>query len=424
MQHRPQNGERLSVAVIGAGIVGCSIALALTMEGHKVTLFDREEPGSGTSYGNAGAIVTGSITPTATPAVIKSLPAYVLDRQSPAVLRLHHAMKALPWMLRFIAAGRTHASVDRISAAMHPLVSRALVAHQDFAASAAVSDLLTQEGWLKIYASAKEFEGTALERRLMARHGIVHEILEQGSILDLRPGLDPAFCYRGVYQPNAGNVRFPRGLAEAYLRAAVNGGARVIRENVNAIEARDGGGVTVRSEGGQHGFDRLVVAAGAWSANFAKQLGDRVSLEAERGYHISFGAGSERLLRGPVVVPALGFVLSPMHDGLRLVSGDELAGLSAPPNYKRIEALMPDAVRVLPALADLRPVSRWMGHRPSTPDTLPVIGPARKNPDVIYAFGHGHLGVTLSAITARLVADLIARRPAEIDLAPYHATRF
>ncbi|MFD1330193.1 NAD(P)/FAD-dependent oxidoreductase [Mycoplana ramosa] len=423
MQHRPQSGERLSVAVIGAGIVGCSIALALTMEGHKVTLFDREEPGAGTSYGNAGAIVTGSITPTATPAVIKSLPAYVLDRQSPAVLRVHHTLKALPWMLRFIAAG-TPAAVDRIAAAMHPLVSRALVAHRSFAARAEVPELLTQEGWLKVYASAADFDGSALERRLMARHGVVHEILEQGSILDLEPGLDPAFCYRGVRQPNAGNVRFPRGLAEAYLRASVNGGASVIRENVNAIEAREGGGVFVRGEGAQHGFDRVVVAAGAWSGKFAKQLGDRVSLDAERGYHISFGPGSERLLRGPVVIPGRGFVLSPMHDGLRLVSGDELAGLSAPPNYKRIEALLPDAVRVLPALRDWRPASRWMGHRPSTPDTLPVIGPARKSQDVIYAFGHGHLGVTLSAITARLVADLIVRRPSEIDLAPYRATRF
>ncbi len=423
MQHRPQSGERLSVAVIGAGIVGCSTALALAMDGHKVTLFDREEPGSGTSYGNAGAIVTGSITPTATPAVVRSLPTYLLDRRSPAVLRLHHALKALPWMLRFIAAG-TPAAVDRIAAAMHPLVSRALLAHQDFAAAAAVPDLLTQEGWLKVYASAKEFEGSALERRLMARHSVTHEILEQGSVLDLQPGLDPAFCYRGVYQPKAGNVRFPKGLAEAYLRAAANRGASVIRENVNAIEVRHGGGVTIRGEGARHGFDRLVVAAGAWSAKFAKQLGDRVSLDAERGYHISFGAGSERLLRGPVVVPGRGFVLSPMHDGLRLVSGDELAGLSAPPNYKRIEALLPDAVRVLPTLADWRPISRWMGHRPSTPDTLPVIGPASKSPYVIYAFGHGHLGVTLSAITARLVADLIARRPAEIDLAPYSATRF
>ena len=423
MQHRPQSGERLSVAVVGAGIVGCSTALALAMDGHTVTLFDREEPGSGTSYGNAGAIVTGSIIPTATPAVIRSLPAYAFDRQSPAVLRAHHALKALPWILRFIAAG-TPAAVDRFAAAMHPLVSQALAAHQVLATGAAVPDLLTQEGWLKVYASAKDFDGSALERRLMARHGVVHEILEQGSVLALEPGLDPAFCYHGVYQPNAGNVRFPKGLAEAYLRAAVSERASLIRENVKAIETREGGGVIVRGEGGQHGFDRLVVAAGAWSAKFTKQLGDHVSLDAERGYHISFGPGSERLLRRPVVVPGRGFVLSPMHDGLRLISGDELAGLSAPPNYRRIEALLPDAVRVLPALRDWRPASRWMGHRPSTPDTLPVIGPARKSQDVIYAFGHGHLGVTLSAITARIVADLIARRPPEIDLAPFRATRF
>ena len=423
MQHRPQNGERLSVAIIGAGIVGCSVALALAKEGCKVTVFDRAEPGAGTSYGNAGAIVTGSITPSATPAVIKSLPAYVVDRRSPAVLRLHHTLKALPWMLRFMAAG-TPGAVDRIAAAMHPLVSRALIAHQDFAASAAVSDLLTQEGWLKVYASAKEFEGSSLERRLMARFGVVHEILENRSILDLEPGLDPVLCHRGVYQPKAGNVRFPRGLAAAYLQAAIDRGASVIRENVNAIDVQDDSRAAVRCEGNRYGFDRIVVAAGAWSAGLARQLGDRISLDAERGYHLSFGPGSERLLHRPVVFPALGFVLSPMHDGLRLVSGDELAGLNAPPNYKRIEGLLPDATRVLPALTDWSPASRWMGHRPSTPDTLPVIGPARKSRNVIYAFGHGHLGITLSAITAQLVAGLIAGRPAEIDLTPYRATRF
>lgn len=423
MQHRQQNGERLSVAIIGAGIVGCSAALTLAKEGHRVTVFSDEEPGAGTSYGNAGAIVTGSITPTATPAVVRSLPSYMFNRNSPAVLRLHHTAKALPWIKRFIAAGTT-AAVNRIAAAMHPLVSRALIAHQELAAIAAATDMITQEGWLKIYESDKDFQSSALERQLMTRHGVCHEILSQSSLLDLEPALSPSACYKGLYQPRAGNVRFPKKLAQIYLEAAQTFGATFVRDHISSVEPLEQGGIALHSLSGERRYDRLVIATGAWSTLFTKQLGDRICLESERGYHISFGAGSQSLLRGPIVIPGQGFVLSPMHDGLRLISGDELAGLKAPPNYKRIRALLPKAMMLIPALKGWSPTSEWMGQRPSTPDTLPVIGRAHRSRDVIYAFGHGHLGVTLSAITAQLVADLVGERTPAINITPYSPTRF
>ncbi|GAA5624432.1 D-amino acid dehydrogenase [Brucella sp. NBRC 12952] len=422
MAHRQKSGERLSVAIIGAGIVGCSTALAVSKAGYSVTIFGNEEPGTGTSYGNAGAIVTGSVTPTATPAVIRSLPSYMFNRNSPAVLRLHHAFAALPWIRRFITAGRTKA-VDRIAAAMHPLVSEALNAHRELAAIAAATDMLTHEGWLKVYRNSKDFEGSALERRLMSRYGVVHTVLDRPALLDLEPALDPASCYKGLYQPNAGNVRFPQKLAQLYLETAQKFGATFIGDNITSIQPSEHG-VLLRSATLSKRFDRVVIASGAWSAALTKQLGDRVSLESERGYHISFGPGSEALLRGPVVVPGKGFVLSPMHDGLRLVSGDELAGLKAQPNYNRIRNLLPEAIGVLPALKAWKPVTEWMGHRPSTPDTLPVIGRSGKCRNVIYAFGHGHLGVTLSAITARLVNELISEQTPAIDLAPYSPKRF
>uniref|UniRef100_UPI00289EE55D NAD(P)/FAD-dependent oxidoreductase n=1 Tax=Brucella sp. TaxID=52132 RepID=UPI00289EE55D len=363
MAHRQKSGERLSVAIIGAGIVGCSTALAVSKAGYSVTIFGNEEPGTATSYGNAGAIVTGSVTPTATPAVIRSLPSYMFNRNSPAVLRLHHAFAALPWIRRFITAGRTKA-VDRIAAAMHPLVSEALNAHRELAAIAAATAMLTHEGWLKVYRNSKDFEGSALERRLMSRHGVVHTVLDRPALLDLEPALNPASCYKGLYQPNAGNVRFPQKLAQIYLETAQKFGATFIGDNITSIQPSEHG-VLLRSATLSKRFDRVVIASGAWSAALTKQLGDRVSLESERGYHISFGPGSEALLRGPVVVPGKGFVLSPMHDGLRLVSGDELAGLKAQPNYNRIRSLLPEAIGVLPALKAWKPVTEWMGHRPS-----------------------------------------------------------
>lgn len=420
--HR-KNDAAQSIAIVGAGIVGCAAALALVLEGHQVTLFDPDAPGAGTSSGNAGGIVTGSVTPTATPDVLRALPSILFDRSSPAVLRLRHSLKVLPWLSRFIRAGLP-GEMNRIAAALHPLVSGSLIAHRALAAQAGAAAMVTQEGWLKVFPSQQAYAATALDRRLMDRFGVDYAILDHKAVTDLEPGLDPALCAIGFYQPGCGFVRYPKGLAQAYFHAAARQGAIHLKQHVRQVTRGSEGGVNLRVDDATHGFDKLVVAAGAWSASLVRQLGDRVSLDTERGYHIGFGAQTAGLMRGPVVLPEMSMVLSPMHDGLRLVSGDELAGLTAPPDYKRIRALIPAARRAVPALRDVEPEAQWMGFRPSTPDSLPVIGPSPKGNDVIYAFGHGHLGLTLAAITAQMVADMIAGRAPEIDPHPYRITRF
>lgn len=423
MHERVKDGGPLSIAIVGAGIVGCATALALAIEGHKVTVFDPDAPGAGTSSGNAGGIVTGSVTPTSTPDLLRALPSYIFDSKSPAVLRPRHALRVLPWLARFIRAGMP-AEVDRIAAALYPIVSQALIAHQTLAAHCGAQTMITQEGWLKIYGSQQEFDATALDRRLMDRFGVNYTVLDRKSVTDLEPNLDPALCQIGMHQPKSGFVRNPKALAAAYFEGAAKLGATHLRQQVKGVTRRSEGGIILHAQSGTQTFDRLIVAAGAWSANLVRQLGDKVSLDTERGYHIAFGSDTKQLMRGPVVVPALSLVLSPMHDGIRLVSGDELAGLNASPNYSRIRALIPAARQALPALRDIKPATEWMGFRPSTPDSLPVIGPSAKGNDVIYAFGHGHLGLTLSAITAQMVAACVSGRPSDIALAPYLVSRF
>jgi D-amino-acid dehydrogenase len=423
MHERVKDGGPLSIAIVGAGIVGCATALALAIEGHKVTVFDPDAPGAGTSSGNAGGIVTGSVTPTSTPDLLRALPSYIFDSKSPAVLRPRHALRVLPWLARFIRAGMP-AEVDRIAAALYPIVSQALIAHQTLAAHCGAQTMITQEGWLKIYGSQQEFDATALDRRLMDRFGVNYTVLDRKAVTDLEPNLDPALCQIGIYQPKSGFVRNPKALAAAYFEGAAKLGATHLHQQVKGVTRRSEGGIIVHAQSGAQTFDRLIVAAGAWSANLVRQLGDKVSLDTERGYHIAFGSDTNQLMRGPVVVPALSLVLSPMHDGIRLVSGDELAGLNASPNYSRIRALMPAARRALPALSDIKPATEWMGFRPSTPDSLPVIGPSTKGNDVIYAFGHGHLGLTLAAITAQMVAACVAGRPSDIAPVPYLVSRF
>jgi D-amino-acid dehydrogenase len=412
-----------AIAVIGAGIVGTATALALAADGHTVTLFDHGAPGAGTSFGNAGAIVTGAVTPTATPGVIRSIPSYVFDRNSAAVLRPAHLVKALPWLFRFIEASRS-ARVSKIAHALNPLVSGAMQAHQALAGLSNALNLICPVGWLKLYGSDAAFSNSALERELMTRHGVNFSVLTAGEVSDLEPKLNRNTFTRGVFQPGSGFVNYPMALAQAYMACALQRGAEHIQESVREVRPAEGDRVSIRTDEATRHFDSAVVAAGAWSKQFAAQLGDSVSLDTERGYHLSFGLSTDQLLHRPVCYPEKQFVLSPMHDGISLVSGDELAGLDAPPDYRRIRALVPLACSVLPGMTGQAVQREWMGFRPSTPDSLPVIGRSPRCKNVFYAFGHGHLGLTLSAITAQLVAGMIGNHPDPFDMTPYRIDRF
>jgi D-amino-acid dehydrogenase len=412
-----------AIAVVGAGIVGAATALALAAEGHAVTVIDRGDVGAATSFGNAGGIVGGAVTPTATPGVIRSIPSYLFDPDGAAVLRPGYILKALPWLLRFIAAGRP-ARVASIAAALHPLVSNAMGAHRDLAGLSDALDFIRPVGWLKAYGSDAAFSRTALERELMTRHGVNFSILRASEVADLEPNLDKDAYTCGIFQPESGFVNYPMGLAQAYFEGALRRRAKYVQESVQEIRPLSDRKVSVRTQQTVRSFDSVVVATGAWSKQFATQLGDRVSLDTERGYHISWRQTNGPLLSRPVSFPEKDCVLSPMHDGISLVSGDELAGLTAPPDFRRIRALMPFVHSVLPGIR-LQTVQReWMGHRPSTPDSLPVIGRSAHCNNVLYAFGHGHLGLTLSAITAQLIAGMVSGHADRFDLTPYRITRF
>jgi D-amino-acid dehydrogenase len=409
------------VAIIGAGAVGMSVALHLQRDGHRVTVIDGRAPGTVTSYGNAGGIVTGAVTPTSTPAVLREIPSMLLHPAGPVRLRWSYLPRIAPWLLRFLLAGR-RSQVDRIASALQPIVTRAYDAHRELAELAGIHDVLRPVGWLKAYETEAGFAESALERELMARQGIRFEVLGADELRQLEPNLAPRYI-KGLFQPDSAFASYPFRLIDGYARHFLQGGGRILQERVRAIEPLEGKGVRLRSELGIHSFDTVVVASGAWSRQFASQIGDRVSLDTERGYHLNLERGEAGELRRPVVFPEQGFVLAPMQDGIRLTSGVELGGLDAPPNFAPIYKLLPLARVALPGLSD-KVTREWMGYRPSTPDSLPVIGRSPRCPAVIYAFGHGHLGLTLGPITGRLVASVVAGRQAEIDLSPYRPDRF
>jgi len=410
-----------SIAVIGAGIVGLSAALYLQKDGHSVKIVDYRPPGTATSFGNAGAIVTGAIEPTSTPAILRNIPRYLFDRSSAVRLRWGYLPQIMPWLVHFLLESR-RARVSHAASALLPLLSGAYAAHLELAAMTGTADFLRPTGWLKLFRTRAGFEATLLQRRLMDAHAIKYEVLETDEIQQLEPHLARIFV-RGLFHGESASITQPKRLIDGYARKFVQSGGEFIQEEVQAIEPLADQRIGLRCDLGPGTFDQVVVAAGAWSKRFCRILGDRVLLDTERGYHLNLDPGDAGEVRRPLCFPEDSFVIAPMQDGIRLTSGEELAGLDAPPDFSRIYRLLPKAREALPGLSD-RVTREWMGRRPSTPDSLPVIGRATKAPRVIYAFGHHHLGMTLGPITGRLVAQIISGQKAEIDLTPYGIERF
>ncbi|MGF1612167.1 MAG: NAD(P)/FAD-dependent oxidoreductase [Kiloniellales bacterium] len=408
-----------SVAVIGAGAVGLSCALYLQRDGHRVTLIDPRPPGTATSFGNAGGVVTGACVPTAMPGILREVPGMLLDPLGPFTIRWRYLPRLAPWLLRFVAASRP-AQVEAISIALAELTSRVNEPWRDLAAQVGMAERLRPVGWLRVYDSDAGFAGSAAGRALMDRRGLTYQVLNQDELRQLEPALAPVFRH-AWFQHEAYYVTNPGRVLQAFAADFAARGGRILRAEVRGF-ALDGTTQRLVTDQGAETAEAIVLAAGAWSRPLARQLGVTVSLETERGYHIMLPT-PEPNLRRPVLWGEKAFVLGPMEEGVRLNSQVELAGLEAPPDYRRIRALLPLAKRMLPSLA-LEERSIWLGYRPSTPDSKPVIGPLPGRADVFLAFGHGHLGLTLGPLTGRLIADLVAARDSGFDLSPFRPDRW
>ncbi|RWM74502.1 FAD-dependent oxidoreductase [Mesorhizobium sp.] len=409
--------ETVEVAIVGAGIVGLATALRLAAEGREVLLIDPNEPGSGASFGNAGTLAEYACMPVGNPALLRALPKLLLDPDSPFALRWPALLQLAPWLVQFVRQSLPTAT--RANAlALAGLLAEALPAWEEMVKEADVADLLRRNGCLYLYRRESDFAKAAGGRALRAGFGVHQEVLTPGEVAALEPSLPPTGA-RGLYFPDSMNVTDPKTLMRRLLDAGTARGVSVAQAVARLrVEA---GGVRLNGSGIRIKANTVVVAAGAQSRALAMQAGDRIPLETERGYHLEFPTKAP-LLNRPVCPVDLGFYMTPMTGRLRVAGTVELGGLAAPANPRRLALLDRGVRQFFPQLG--RPSSEWLGFRPSLPDSRPVIGPSRGSPKVIYAFGHGHLGLTLAPITARLVADLIAGRGDRDRLAPFAADRF
>ncbi len=408
------------VTVIGAGIVGIVSANFLQRDGHAVTVVDSRPPGEGCSFGNAGNISPGSCLPIAMPGILANVPAWLFDPLGPLRLRLGYLPRVLPWLARFARAA-TRDRAQATARALRTLHVRTLDLYEPLIREAGAPDLITRPGQLHVYETEEAFAGAHVGREILHECGVEMEELDGSEIRELEPSLAPIFA-RAVLFPRHGFCRSPLRLVQTLAENFVRSGGAILRRTVTGFEIGPEGPKRLHTDGGDLDVDTLVIAAGAWSGKLTARLGDKVPLEAERGYHLE--------LPDPGTVPAHSiswgerkFTATPMEMGLRFAGTAEFAGIDAPPDYRRARVLLTHAKRMFPGLNG-EGGRAWMGARPTFPDSRPVIGPSTKHGNVFYAFGHSHTGLTAAPMTGKLIASLVTGREPEIDLAPFRVDRF
>ncbi len=407
------------IAIAGAGIVGVSCALWAQMRGLKVVLADGNPPGSGTSFGNAGTIATYACVPVNSPSIISGLPFYLFSKESPLGFDWRHALTNMPWMISFLR----NCSKDRVSTItdhLGDLLSHADAGLDPLIEAAGAEDLMVSNDCLYVWSTQAGHEGAKASNEARKRNGVAFDLLSTDEIRDMEPALQMPIN-KGLLYKGARHVRDPLALTERlHAKYVALGGTWVQQEVIDT--AADDAGVTVSlGDGNTLRAGKFVVAAGAHSKAIKGSGAARAPLDTERGHHLLY-KDHGHLISRPVGWADAGFYAVPMDSGLRVAGTVELAGLTKPKSKGRLDYLARKAHDMFGDIGT--PDEDWLGFRPTLPDSLPAIGPSPKSPNILFAFGHQHIGLTLAGITGRIIADMAEGRAPNFDVSPFAPNRF
>ena len=406
-----------SVGIIGAGIQGVCNALFLQKKGFQVTLFDREEPGSAASYGNAGHFSPYASVPLNRPDVIADVPSMLISSRGPLALKWNYVPKMIPWFAKFVL-NCTEQKMMHTAKNMHQILDHSLPAFDELFDEIDLEDLVENNGILYVWTD-KNIKSRELEIKIRDQLGVKQQLVNKKEIHDLEPNLKP-FYHSGVFYDYARHARNPRKILIKLFENFVNKGGKFLKLNINNIDFDEDRPV-LRTETQRFIFDKLVIACGAFSKKLTDKLHEKIPLDTERGYHVHF-KDYDHLISRPIVYANRGFGMTPMEQGLRVVGTVEFGGLENSPSKSRIKNLILNAKDMLDGLPDHK--DEWLGFRPTLPDFLPVLGPSKNYKNVFYSFGHHHLGWTLGAISGKIISNMIAGEKTNLDLQPYSSIRF
>lgn len=410
----------MATLVIGAGIIGTTIAHDLQRRGRRVVLLDRDAPGRGASFGNMASIAVTEFMPASRPSVWKQIPGWMLDPEGPVRVRPSYMPRLIPWFLRFIAASRP-AKLRALEAQGAALCARALDDTMALLRETGLEDQISTEGCLSLYTDEAEFRRDREHIEILERYGFPHEVIDRPTIKALEPELSDRIGM-AVRFPQNRSIKDPYKLVLALADRFTGLGGRIEKGDVTGFTRSDRIRDVVLKDGRRLHADEVVICAGAFSAKLAAGLGEPIPLETERGYHTQIMAPGISM-KHSIIWPARAFMVTPTAGGIRVGGTVEMAGLDAPPDYRRSKVTVRRAREALPNLT-CEDFTEWMGHRPALPDTVPILSASAKTPGLFYATGHGHLGLTYAATTARLMGELISGARPSLDLTPYRINRF
>jgi D-amino-acid dehydrogenase len=409
------------IVVVGAGIIGTTLAYQLQRRGKQVLLVDRDTPGKGASFGNMASIAVTEFMPASRPGVWLQMPKWLLDPEGPICIRPAYTPKLMPWFMRFLAASRP-SRVRELEAAGAMLCLRV---HEDLAEllkDLSLEHMMSSQGCLSLYADDAEFKADRDHIEILERFGFDFQVLERDAIAELEPALSKQIG-KAVLFPDNKSISDPFQLVLEIAKRFKTLGGEFVQGEVVGFDHEGASVAGVRLADGRVLLaSEVVLAAGAFTARLSSLLKEPIPLETERGYHTQVMAPGVGLQHS-IIWPAKAFMVTPTAGGIRVGGTVEMAGLDAAPNYSRAKVLLKRAKLALPELKGEQ-TSEWMGHRPAMPDTVPVMGRSAKCPNLWYATGHGHLGLTYAATSARLMADLIMGISPPVDMFPYRVDRF
>ena len=389
----------------------------LQKKGFQVTLFDREEPGSAASYGNAGHFSPYASVPLNRPDVIADIPSMLISSRGPLALKWNYVPKMIPWFAKFVL-NCTEQKMMHTAKNMHQILDHSLPAFDELFDEIDLEDLVENNGILYVWTD-KNIKSRELEIKIRDQLGVKQQLVNKKEIHDLEPNLKP-FYHSGVFYDYARHARNPRKILIKLFENFVNKGGKFLKLNINNIDFDEDRPV-LRTETQRFIFDKLVIACGAFSKRLTDKLHEKIPLDTERGYHVHF-KDYDHLISRPIVYANRGFGMTPMEQGLRVVGTVEFGGLENSPSKSRIKNLILNAKDMLDGLPNHK--DEWLGFRPTLPDFLPVLGPSKNYQNVFYSFGHHHLGWTLGAISGKIISNMIAGEKTNLDLQPYSSNRF
>jgi len=411
-------GEIKDVVVLGAGIVGVSAGIAARQQGLSAVLIDRREPGSETSYGNAGVLSSGSILPLNKPSLWRALPAYLTNRHAALRWDPIWTIRNIGWVARFLANARASRTTPR-AAALHGLIGASLKLHRDWIVKAGAAHRIRESGWLKVWRS-DAVEAAKQEQAFLAEYGIASRLLDRQEISALEPNILPVYSV-GLLHTQTASVDSPGAVVKAYAQMFANAGGKIQKSEIKSI-VPDGNSWRVMLSDGTMSARHVVVALGPWSSDLLRPLGYRVPLAFERGYHREFKPNPARTLQRPIHDAEGSFLMTPMEQGIRITTGVELTDRDAPSSFAQLEAVVPLAHGVVEfgeAVGE-----PWRGSRPTLPDSLPMIGPAPRHPGLWLAFGNQHIGFTTGPATGAAIAAMIAGAAPSFEVGPFSPGRY